>query len=371
MILNFWLKLLVRKCRNDQLAMDLKLEVKSLLLATALCLVMPFQASAQWLKLPTLEMFIADTLYITIPQDSSLTGLLSELQVQDSRGLAGNILGISQTKKWKYIPVDQYLALNQSLAILFQEQFARDSLDLTGTLHISNLVLWNDTKPFMKSGLCLNAYTTCHDSAGVPVSDWLWEIRLKKKKKQAEAEYLSTVVQALLAAQSQALISGDFNHEFYPHLYRRQLMTWSELIFFRDGYAINGHLTLDFPADQQSKWIRGSPGIFYRKASDHESIAIGGKNQIWFRRLSPNWITSSSATFRFGFNNFERSQFSHLDYWNLFYVNLSGTAALEYRPVYHQGLYAGIGFYQGLNILPDVIDQFEPGLFFSLGVLLP
>jgi hypothetical protein len=45
--------------------------------------------------------------------------------------------------------------------------------------------------------------------------------------------------------------------------------------------------------------------------------------------------------------------------------------ALEYHPVNHKGVYASIGFYQGFNILPDVIPQFEPGLFFSLGVLLP
>ncbi|MEA3287732.1 MAG: hypothetical protein U9Q77_10225 [Candidatus Marinimicrobia bacterium] len=351
--------------------MNLKVCVKHLILSIAFSLAIPSTISAQWFELPTLETFISDTLYITIPQDSTLNDLSSEMQVQDSRAVAGNILGIRQTKIWKYIPVDQYLAMNQSLAVLLQEQFASDSLNLTGTLQITDLILWTDSKPVLDKGLCLNAYTTYHDSVGNPVSDWMWEIRLKKKKKQEEEEYLREVVQTFLAAQSQALSTGDFNREFYPHLYRRQLMTWSEFIFFADGYAINTHLTLDFPTDQQTKWVRGSPGVFYRKAEHYESLAIGGWDQQWFRRLSPNWVAKTVGTFRFGFNNFERSEYTHLDYWNLFYVNLSGMGVLEYHPVNHTGLYASIGFYQGMNILPDVIPQFEPGLFFSLGVLLP
>ncbi len=334
-------------------------------------LVTPRCLTGQVPKLPPLEAFISDTLSIVVPFDSTMSNQPVSIQVIDSRKLGESTVGIKQIKKWKYIPVDQYLELNQSLATLFQTQFASDSLQMAGTLHITDLILWTDRKPFFSKGLCLNAYTTFHDTTGNPVSDWIWEIRLKKKKKQAEDEYLGQVIRNLITAQSTALSSSDFNLEFYPHLYRRQMMIWNDFIIFKDGFGVNAHLTLDFPADQKSKWVRGSPGIFYRKASDHESIAIGGKDQIWFWRLSSNWIAKSSGTYRFGFNNFERSHYSSLDFWNLFYVNLSSMASLEYRPVYHKGLFGGIGLYQGVNILPDVIDQFETGLVLNLGILLP
>lgn len=139
----------------------------------------------------------------------------------DSRDLDDDILGISQTKKYKYIPVDQYLALNQSLADLFQAGFVSDSLTLNRTLHISKLILWWDGSPVLDKGLCLNAYTTYHDTAGAPLNDWLWEIRLKKGKKEEHAAYLSRFVQELITQQSEALANGDFSSEFYPHLYRR------------------------------------------------------------------------------------------------------------------------------------------------------
>jgi hypothetical protein len=338
---------------------------------TFISFVFPQNHLAQKFKLPDMNTFISDTLNIQIPIDSTTIGKVTAVKVVDSRDLQGDILGISQTKKYKYIPVDQYLALNQSLADLFQARFVSDSLKLTGTLHISKLILWWDASPVLDKGLCLNAYTTYHDTSGAPLNDWLWEIRLKKEKKEEQAAYLSRFVQELMKQQSEALVKGDFNSEFYPHLYRRQLMSWSEFIFFKDGYAVNVHFTLDFPPDQKSSWKRGSPGLFYRKSDIHESIAIGGKDQQWYRRLSPDWIAKTSSTFRFGFNNFEGGHFDHLAYQNLLYVNVSGQASLEYRPTYHKGLFGGFGLYTGYNILPDVIPQFELGLLLSAGVLLP
>ncbi|NQV15639.1 hypothetical protein HQ531_09295 [bacterium] len=339
---------------------------------TLLILVIFFnQTWAQKFKWPNIETFISDTLNIQVPVDSTIDGDLTQLKVIDSRDLEGDILGISQTKKFRYIPVDQYLVLNQSLADLFQTRFVTDSLQLSGTLHVSKLILWWDGAPVLNKGLCLNAYTTYHDTNAEPQSDWLWEIRLKKEKKEEEAAYLSRFVQELINQQSEALARGDFNSEFYPHLFRRQLMTWSEFIFFKDGYAINAHFTLDFPADQKSSWKRGSPGLFYRKSDIHESVAIGGKDQQWYWRLSPALISKTSSTFRLGFNNFEGGHFDHLKYWNLLYLNFSGQAILEYRPVHHKGLYGGLGVYAGYNILPKVIPRAEIGLLMSVGVILP
>lgn len=331
----------------------------------------PEQLIAQKFKIPALETFISDTLFIEINPDSGIDLSKSQLKVIDSREVGNTILGIRQTKKYRYIPVDQYLALDQSFENLFKSQFLKDSLDLKGTLHLSHLILWTDNLSSGKRGLSLNAYTAYHDSMNRPVSDWMWDLRVEREKKEEDSVYLSRVVQSLLKHQSTALAEGDFNPDFYPHLYRRQLMSWSELIFFKDGYAINVHFTLDFPPDHNFKWKRTSPGLFYRKSDIHESIAIGGKDRQFFQRLNDKWITRVSGTFRLGFNNFEGGHFDHLDYWNIFYLNLSSQAIIEYRPKFHKGVFGGFGLYTGFNILPDVIPQTEIGMLLNVGVLLP
>jgi len=322
-------------------------------------------------RIPPLSEFISDTLFIHLPQDSSDSSHPTQLVVTDERSLEGAIIGIRQTTRLKYIPVDQYLALPQSLSQVFQSQFARDSIQQTGRLNIGELILWQDNSAYGQKGLCLSAYTTLHDTLGQPLSDWIWELRVKKEKKEADTLYLGRVIQAFAAAQSQALKRQDFRSSFYPYLFRRQLMAWSEMILFQDGYAINAHFTLDFPPDQQEKWIRGTPGLYYRRSSQHESIAIGGIDQHRYQRLNHTWITQFSGTFRFGFNNFRRGGFTHLAYQNLLFLNLSTQVSLEYRPVYHRGLYGGLGLYAGYNILPDVIPQFERGALVRVGVLLP
>ncbi|MCF7824068.1 MAG: hypothetical protein K9N35_07835 [Candidatus Marinimicrobia bacterium] len=322
------------------------------------------------IKIPELKDFISDTLHIELSEET-INEWGTRIRVVDSRALNGSILGIQQIKKWKVIPVDQYLAMDASLSNLFETQFSNDSLNLSGTLHVSHLILWYDNQQALTHGLCLNAYTTFHDSLDNPISNWIWEIRVKRERKEEEALFLARVVRQLIKDQSSALSKQNFNPEFYPYLFRRQLLSWSEFIYLKDGYALNVHFTLDFPPDQKSKWQRGSPGIFYRKSAIHESIAMGGKDQKWYWRISPSWIAKTSTTFRLGFNNFERGHFDHLEFQNFLYVNVSALASVEYLPIFHKGLFGGVGIYSGYNFLPDIIPRTELGLLLSLGILLP
>jgi len=328
----------------------------------------------QWFKLPkipTLEDFIVDTLFVEIPQDIVHSGFNLNLQVQDNREFDGSILGIQQINKYKVIPVDQYITLNRPLAELFVEQFSRDSVDFKGTLKISRLSIWYDGNPAFAKGRRLNAYTILYDENGNPVSDWIWEIAVNKIRKEKEADQLGRMVRKWLNLQSIAIRNRAFNRKLYPYFFRRQLITWTDFIVFTNGFAINTHLTLDFPPDQEKKWIRGAPGIYYRKGAHHESIAIGGVDQQWFRRISTNWVVRITGTGRLGFNNFDNEYYSHLDYWNIIFLNLASLIAIDYRPIYHKGLFGGVGIFNSFSLLPLVIDRYEFGLSFTVGVILP
>jgi len=334
-----------------------------------------FQALlGQLIKLPAfpvVEDFIADTLYITIPQDSVVSNFRSGLQVLDTRDFPGRVLDIQQTEKYHVIPVDQYIALNRSLADLFSECFIRDSIDFDGTLYIADLKMWYDDKPFLAKGRRLNAYTVLYDHDKKPVSDWLWEVSVNKIHKEKEADQIRRMVEKWLDLQSAAIQSQAFHPRLYPYLFRRQLLVWTDVIAFSDGYALNAHLTLDFPPDQEQKWVRGSPGVFYRKAAYHESIAIGGLDQQWYRRINDRWVVRLAATGRLGFNNFDNTRYSHLDFWNVLFLNVSSLVSLNYRPVYHKGVFVGIGLFNSFNILPEVVDRYEFGLNLTVGVILP
>ncbi len=315
--------------------------------------------------------FIADTLLVPLPLDSIVLSGKTGVKTIDDRAISGRILDIQHSKKWKYIPIDQYIIIQDDLATTMGKYFGRDSVHSAGTVYIKNFYLWYDGKPVFNKGRKLNAYTVLEDSSGNIVSDWIWEFTLKPKKKQKSEVVIGILMDQWLTRQATSLKVENFHRNVYPYLFRRQLINWWDFVLLQDGYILNGHLTLDFPADQEKSWVRGSAGIFYRKAKHHESIAVGGMDQQWYSRINQQFIRRMNFTYRFGFNNFDADKYAHLDPWNLFFVNISVNAAVEYRPVYLRGLFAGIGLHGSINILPDVIKRIEPGLLMTIGVILP
>ena len=328
-----------------------------------------------WDKIPAMKDFIADTLYIpmetnSLPWDNpDLT-----LSIIDNRSLEARTLGITQTKKYKYIPVDQHIMLRKTLADNIRFQFQKDSLELSGTFYINYLTTWYDSKPFFSKARVLSAHTQIMDSTGQVQRDWQWEIRIKKKRKQKVEDAISQAMQTWLESQSERLKTLTKAGQISPYPYGRQLMAWNDIIILSEGYILNPHLTLDFPYDHSKKWLRGSPGVFYRKTSFHESIAIGGPDQHWFYRINSSFLLHLNSSLRIGFNNFNRDVFDFMDFWNVFMINTGFTISGEYRPEYYKGVFAGIGFHQNiyiLPILPDHLSIWEPGLMLTFGILLP
>ena len=320
----------------------------------------------------TLSDLIADTLFISTAADSIRPGAFSLVKVQDERSEAPTILGIQQTRKWRYIPVDQYIALKEPLAVQLTKFLQKNSVSCDQTLVIDNLSFWYDSGPTFGAARALNGHTRLVDSTGQTLCGWQWELREKPVKKQKPADNIAILLNKWMIAQADALQDQSAGSlPLTPYRYRRQMIPWIDLIGLRDGYILIAHLTLDYPADQMPKFFRGSPGIYYRKSSRHESIAVGGRDQQWYFRLNPSWLGRLNTTVRVGFNNFNTRKFSYVDYWNIMMINLSFNASIEYRPICYRGLFLGAGVHQAVNLLPTVIKRMETGLLFSVGVVLP
>ena len=338
------------------------------ILTLIVCAAFVSSASAQDLAF---SKFIADTLVINLPEDSSRTTTGTPLQILDKRETPGPILGIRQIKKWFYIPVDQYLVLPESLSDALGRRLPADFTRPGDTLVIDKVSIWYDGSPLFLKGWTLNGRTRLVDSKGTTIHDWQWEHRVKKKRKQEVEDAIGRLVGDWMAAQGKALNEDTSVREAFP--YRRQLMFRVDTIILPDGYILNGRLSLDFPADQMERYIRGAPGmgIYYRKSSLHESIAVGGKEQQWYVRLRPSWLGRVNLSFRVGGNSYNTDKFDYVDWWNILLVNVGLTAAVEYRPPYHEGLFAGIGLHQSVNVLPEVVPRYETGLLLTAGVILP
>ncbi|MBA7704659.1 MAG: hypothetical protein GH143_00990 [Calditrichaeota bacterium] len=319
--------------------------------------------------------FIADTLVVNLPEDSTLTAPELPLQVRDDRETPGPVLGIRQIKKWRYIPVDQYLVLPEPLSAALVKCLPIDITRPGDTLVIDNISLWYDGSPLFLQGWTLNGRTRLVDGGGAIVRDWQWEHRVKKKRKQKPEDAIGRLMGEWMSAQAKALNEDISIHEVSPYRYRRQLLFRVDTIILPDGYILDGRLSLDFPADQLDRYIRGAPGmsIYYRKSSRHQDYSHRCKEQRWLIRLSTSWLGRLNCSFRVGGNSYNPDKFDYVDWCNILLVNIGLIAAVEYRPRYHKGLFADAGLHQSINVLPlpEVVPRYETGLLLTVGVVLP
>jgi len=317
------------------------------------------------------DKLIADTLHI--PMDFVSNDMMegTGVDVVDHHEADPQILDVRQINKYIIIPVDQYLIISDSLSVLFQ-RFLGDPLPNTdATLHIGALDLWHDGKPFFATGWMLNAETRLVDASGETISVWQWKIKRNPPRKEEFEKTVSMLMMDWFSAQQTAMVQRDFRLPKVPRPYRRTLNLWMNTILYQDGYALDGRLSLYYPDDQRRNSIRGVPGMYYRKTPVRESIAIGGNNILWSHRMKHDWLLKLDGTLRVGFNQFNSRKFDQIDWYNLLLVNIGLSQSIEWMPRYHKGLYAGIGIHQSINILPDVIDWFDPGVQITLGVRLP
>lgn len=314
---------------------------------------------------------IADTLHVPMDFVSSDMMEITTISVADHHEFGPRILDVRQVNKYLIIPVDQYLVVSDSLSVLFQ-RFLGDPLPHTdATLHIGTLDLWHDGKPFFATGWMLNAETRLVDGSGETVSVWQWELKRNPPRKEEFEETVSMLMMDWFSDQQTALLQRDFSLPEVTRPYRRTLNLWMNTLFFQDGYALDGRLSLYYPGDQQRNSIRGVPGMYYRKSPVRESIAIGGNNILWSHRMRSDWLFKLDGTFRVGFNQFKSREFEHIDWYNLLFVNIGLSQSIDWMPRYYKGIYAGIGVHQSINILPNVIEWFEPGVQFTVGLRLP
>lgn len=300
----------------------------------------------------------SDTTYIT---------LSDTIFVNDNRT---EIVFISQEKKWYLIPVDHYYVTDISLQSAMNT-IITENIPGGHELVIDNLTWWNENGLFLFNGPVLNAYTKLINEDNETIADWQWEYRHKKKKKDKTETVIKRALIEWMNDQSSALLNYKNNAIISPYRYRRSLTGWTDVIFLSDGFIVESRIGLNFPADEVDKYIRSTLGIFYKKASTHESIAIGGKDQHWYYRFNSNWQARLNAKMRFGFNRFNPDKFEYVEWWNIILINTGLTASVEYRPRYFKGFFAGIGLHENINLLPEIIPRFETGILLSIGFNLP
>jgi hypothetical protein len=323
-----------------------------------------------FLKLPTNRQLISDTLYVKVNDSLIKTG--SNIKVMDNRVNPGSTLHIGQVNVLRYIPIDRYYLLEKPLESMLSKVLSlpESSGGNNYSLIVDNLTIWHDSKPLFINKWILNGYSRLENSDHQTVEEWQWEVKIKGSKKKKVELKIGQLFDEWIKIQNDTLKSANLKNIIQPHPYKRQLMMTTAFIKYGDGYAINSRMPLYFPADQQKSYFRSAPGILYQKSSEHEAIAVGGWDISRYYRLNQSFVARTNGTFRLGFCRFNTDKFDYINWKNMFLINTTINASIEYFPPFYRGLYAGIGINQSFNFLPDVVQQYNIGLLLTIGVVI-
>ena len=382
---------------------------------SAIFLVLICVSSAQKWQ-PKIPNLILDTLVVPLAADSLDISDLPE--VLDTRKEGGNYLATRQKLKiGKYIPVDEKVVLTDSLSLVLGKSLAADLVTLEGRLVIDHLSLWYDRSIPRRDGWVLNGYTREETARGETVRDWQWEVREEKekskkgKKQKGKAkekkdwfklfsekekpsdekihqEKFNKLISRWMALQAQGLKEKPADtFTVSPHPYRRQFLTWADMLIYPDGFGIETRLSLDYPLDQYNNYERGISAFYFRQGPSYQTVAIERMTKLWYRRFNEKTLFRTTITGRFGFNGYDHTQFEYLNWINIFNLGATVSPVLEYRPPYHKGIFFGAGFQAGINFIPALVslnkpssrlnrsdvplDTFELGLILTIGYRRP
>ena len=363
-------------------------------------------------KIPNL---ILDTLVVPLAVDSLEFPELPH--IVDRRKEAGNYLTTRQKLKFgNYIPVDERVVLSDSLSVVLARFLAADSVTVEGRLVVDHLSLWYDRSIPRRAGWVLNGYTREEMNVGETVRDWQWEVREENKKRkkgkeqkddtkekkdgfrlffkkdkpsdeEIHREKFEKLISRWMTLQGQGLIEKPTAAKsISPHPYRRQLLTWADVIIYPDGFGIEARLSLDYPMDQYDDYERGIPAFYFRQGPFYQTVAIERMTKLWYHRFNEKTLFRTTVTGRFGFNGYDHTQFEYLNLVNIFNLGATVSSVLEYRPPYHKGIFFGAGFQAGINFisaLDDIkpssklkkggvpLDTFELGVILTIGFRRP
>ncbi len=320
----------------------------------------------------SVQKLVSDTLWVTL-DPKPIVENSNKITVNDSRFRTGRHLAVTQINRWMYIPVDRYVVLNEPLAESLVRHLHLNSSQKDGMLSIEFLSFWQDKGPVLSKGLKLSAQTAYQCGPGEAPVYWQFEIHLPRHLKSKKTDRNFAALLGMWYDEIQEHLN-EYSKDAVPpaasHPYKRRLDTWIEGMVFPSGTALNARMLLDYPKDQQDRWVRGNPGIYYLKMDKYESVAIGGWEQFWYRRWRNKTIVRTGFSMRVGFNSFDPDYFDHIEWYNIFLVQASLQAHADYQIGSENQFRIGIGFIQCGNILPDIVDRTNTGAVLSFGVVL-
>jgi hypothetical protein len=307
--------------------------------------------------------------------------------IVDARGINSLFIGVHETTKYLYIPVDRYVAISkplpQELKGIFSiadDDFQVDKYKLLiNEFDVSirkqfftkkyiahvNITLFSINKKGDHEKLGYLLYETTSSPKGfMPDAKMGYEVVLDSWKERFVADMvkLSACPQADINCRLPNLINESQS-------LRKNLLINIETAIWHDAWLTDGEIIFSRP-ESQSRFYRNAFCIRYRNEEKFQSYESSLANDQLNFRLSNNFVFTIKSKLFLGINLWSDTEYQDRGFEDVLLLDYSLGQYLLINPYYRKGITGGVGIMGSATYIYSEGFSLKPFLTLQLGIKL-
>lgn len=335
------------------------------------------------------QTFVQDTLKVQFPRLIEGPNSFTIEAVTDLRDGSSDVLGISETTHYVFVPVDLIICLDQPLAETVQSILSRvnaDSNQPTFQLAIEDFDVSRRSGSWIYPHYRVSAAIKVH---GQTPSGREKEVRLlyesksrtkffgdkpkvgyKKVLGKFSGELAHDLDQLVRTQNWNSLLKNPRFHLGLKMPKRNHLIWQADGFYGSKGWLMDVSL-LFVQREAEKKFYQGRGKFLrYRNMDDYESIEYGLSIDRWNMRFHEYWMFECKSIFALGINKWKDIDTVDHKFYDAFLLDFSLSQGFIFNPLHTSGLTFGIGVMENLFYVYSKGLEFQAGVFVRAGVKL-
>lgn len=297
--------------------------------------------------------------------------------VIDLRAQKLHFIGVYETTRYFFIPVDRYVSVKQPLSVEIQNLFAypgEQSHNKRFSLTLQEFEVLTQSQFFQKKYLTrtlIGVYTTDRQGHSEHLGNLLYDVSVSGKRpiKDGSSGFVASLDswKRLFSADMLKLAHCPQEEEYcrLPNFFAPQqpiahnIIANAEASVWKNTLLVDGELVFS-RMENQRRFHRKTYGIRYRHESKFQSFEWSLANDQLNYRFSKHFMLTLKSRLFMGINRWNEEEFRQRNFLDIFIFDYSLGQQIVFNPFLKRGVVGGIGvmgdvsyiYSEGLSIIP-------------------
>lgn len=346
---------------------------------------------SRYLKLTLISIFLSlnawgqrmvyDSLKVNFGNNNNQAFGVCINELTDKRNSNPNFIGVFESNKYLFVPVDKYIALDKSLIdnlrLMFSENQDYEPLNCFN-IEVKEFVLSTRNQFFTKKYVVHSILSVSQlqtDNQNKAIGHLIYEVSVSKRGKSKigfeaaleswKEKFTYDMIKLSVCPRNDSLCLVP-NLVSPSYSIRKQLMVGLESSFWIDTWLLDAELFFSKP-ESEKRFFRKAYGFRYRKQDKFQSFESIISNDQYHIRLSKYFTTVTKSKLYLGLNLWNDEEYSSRGFEDVFLLDYSMGQSLIFNPYYKRGITASLGIMGSLTYIYSEGVSAKPFILFQIG----